>query len=314
MNTRSRFWAFCLVADALSLGCAAHETRDDYPGAELGMPPVAEGYVRYVSQPLTVGPGQDVMWNEWVSAPQDRDMDVIDVSGRQSRGGHHALLVSTTDVQPVGFSREWQDTDMLNTRTVAGIGGDGKDTKSLPPGATFRIKKGAALQIQSHFANTSDQVIVGRSGFDVKLGPADPNAKVAAIFAVTTLDIEVKPNGITTLETRCNVKKDVRLLNYANHMHEWGLSASTVLIGADGSRTDLKIDPTWDPLWTFHPNYKQFSVEAPAVLPAGSTVSTSCTWSNDSSQTIEFPSEMCVFTGFMLGDGDVACLNGSWSD
>lgn len=316
-STRAR----CLVAGLLSGlvlgGCASEDAAEngseEYPGAALGMPPVAAGYVRYVSHPLTVAPGEDVMWNEWITAPQDQDMDVVDVLGRQSRGGHHALLVSTTDAEPVGFSREWKDTDMFNSRTVAGTGGDGKDTKTLPPGATFRIKKGAALQIQSHFANTTDKTLIGRSAFDVKLGPADPNAKVAAIFAVTTLDLMVKPNAVTTLETRCDIKQDVQLLNYANHMHEWGLSASTVLIGADGSTKDLKIDRTWDPLWAFHPNYTQFSVEAPAVLPAGSTVSTTCTWSNDTAEALRFPSEMCAFTGFMLGDGDIACLNGSWS-
>jgi len=312
-----RFLASCLIGGLLVGGCASKDAgedpHEDYPGAALGMPPVAAGYVRYVSQPVAVPPGKDVMWNEWITAPQDEDMDVIDVSGVQSRGGHHALLVSTTDAQPVGFTRAWEDTDMLSSRTVAGTGGDGKDTKTLPPGATFRIKKGAALQIQSHFANTSDKVLKGRSAFDVKLGPADPNAKVAAIFAVTTLDLVVKPSAITTIETRCDIQKDVQLLNYANHMHEWGVSASTVLIGADGATQDLKIDRTWDPLWAFHPNYERFSVETPFVLPAGSTLSTTCTWSNDTAEALEFPSEMCVFTGFMLGDADIACLNGTWS-
>jgi hypothetical protein len=317
MSIRDWLFAQCLVGGFLLAGCgsdgagdAAHEA---YPGADLGMPPVAAGYVRYVSEPISVGPGEDVIWNEWITPPQDQDMDVIDVLGRQSRGGHHALLVSTTDVQALGFSREWRETDMLNSRTVAGTGGDGKDTKVLPPGATFRIKQGAALQIQSHFANTTNNALLGRSAFDVKLGPADPNAKVAAIFAVTTLDLLVKPQGTTTIETRCDVKEEVKLLNYANHMHEWGVAASTLLIGADGSTRELKIDRAWDPLWAFHPNYTQFSVEAPAILPAGSTVSTTCTWSNDSAEPLEFPSEMCVFTGFVLGDADVACVNGTWS-
>jgi len=317
-STRVRPWAPTLIGGlflGLPLGgCASTDSNEgiseEYAGAELGMPPVAAGYVRYVSDPLTVPPGKDVMWNQWIAAPQDEDMDVIDVSGVQSRGGHHALLVSTTDVQAVGFSREWKDTDMLNSRTVAGSGGN---QKTLPPGATFRIKKGSALQIQSHFANTTDEPLTGRSAFDVKLAPADPNAKVAAIFAVTMLDLMLKPNASTTLETRCGIKQDVRLLNYANHMHEWGVAAATVLIGADGSTRDLKIDPAWDPLWAFHPNYEQFSVEAPFLLPAGSTVSTTCTWSNDTAEPIEFPAEMCVFNGFMLGDGDIACVNGTWS-
>src|SRR5262245_38764958 len=147
-----KFLVSYAIGGLLLVACASREAptdgREDYPGAALGMPPVAAGYVRYVSQPLAVAPGEDVMWNEWVAAPQDTDRDVIDVSGRQSRGGHHALLVSSTDVQQVGFSRAWVETDMLNSRTVAGTGGDGKDTKILPPGATFRLKKGAGLQIQ----------------------------------------------------------------------------------------------------------------------------------------------------------------------
>jgi hypothetical protein len=100
---------------------------------------------------------------------------------------------------------------------------------------------------------------------------------------------------------------------YANHMHDWGVSASTELINADGTMTPLQVDPVWDPSWAFHPNYTKFSQQAPKLVPAGSTLHTTCTWANSGSTPITFPDEMCIFGAFFVGNQDVTCANGVWN-
>jgi hypothetical protein len=291
-----------------STGTTAQAT---YPGADLGMPPVADGFVRYETDPVMVPAGKDVMWEQWVAPPIDSDKDVIAVSGLQTKGGHHALLLATTNAMPVGTSRAWQDADQLTTRTVGAVGGDGGDANLLPAGVVFRVAKGSALLIQSHYINTSAEPIEGRSVIDLKLGPVDPTAQVASLFGNTTLNVAIPP-GMHSVDVTCKVQSDLRMLMYSNHMHDLGFSASTELIAADGTTTPLKVDPTWDPAWAFHPNYTTFTLQAPQVIPAGSTLHTKCTWTNTKSTTVSFPDEMCVFAGYQLGDTDVSCIDGLW--
>jgi len=89
-------------------------------------------------------------------------------------------------------------------------------------------------------------------------------------------------------------------------------ATTTELIGADGTVTPLQVDPVWDPSWAFHPNYTTFPLQSPRLIPAGSTLHTTCTWANDGSKTITFPDEMCIFAAFVLADKDATCLEGSW--
>jgi hypothetical protein len=272
---------------------------------------VAAGFVRYETHAVTVPAGQDVMWEEWVAPPLDSDKDVVAVTGKQSNGGHHAILFGMTNSQPVGTSSAWQEADQLSSRTLGGIGGEGNDAVQLPAGVVFRVAKGSALMIQSHYINASAAPFEGRTALDVKLGPVDPTAQVASLLANASLSVSIPPGG-TTADVSCTVQKDLPVLMYANHMHDRGVSVSTELINADLTSTPLKVDASWDPSWAFHPNYTRFTVQAPRVIPAGSTIHTKCTWSNPGSTTITFPDEMCTFAGFVLGGSDALCVNGMW--
>jgi hypothetical protein len=280
------------------------------PGVELGLPPPVTGAVRYQTTPITVPPGQDVMWSEWIAPPLDDDRDVISISGAQSKGGHHALLVTTTDLQPVGTSRQWLEADQLTMRTLGAIGAEGGNVFELPPGVVTRAKKGGELMIQSHFINTSDQPISGYSVIDVALGPVDPNAQVASLLNNTTLQVSLPPSARSTVTASCFLPSDYHALMYANHMHQHGVSVSTELVNPDGSTLMLKDDPSWNYSWAFDPNFTRFPLQSPQLFPAGSTIKTTCTYANDTSATIKFPDEMCVFTSHILNEADVDCIEG----
>jgi hypothetical protein len=284
----------------------------DAPATDLGLPPVAPGFVRYPTHPVTVAPGENIMWAEWVGPPLESDMDVVAVTGLQSKSGHHANLYATTDVQPVGPGRAWRETDQLAGKNLGGIGGEGGSAIELPPGVVFRVAKGSALMIQAHYLNTGTQPIDAVSVLDAKLTPVDPSSQVASTFANVATNFSIPPAGRATADTTCVVQSDLRFLLYANHMHDWGVSASTELINADGTIVPLKVDPVWDPSWAFHPIYAKFSPQAPQLIPAGSTLHTTCTWANNGSTAITFPDEMCIFGAFFIGGNDVTCANGAW--
>lgn len=95
-------------------------------------------------------------------------------------------------------------------------------------------------------------------------------------------------------------------------MHEWGVSTYTEVTDPAGVTEMLKNDPHWSADWALNPNLTAFTVEQPKIVKAGSTLHTHCKWRNDGAEAVKFPTEMCVFFGFVLRDSDVICNNGEW--
>src|SRR5213595_503471 len=89
------------LACLLALGSLAACGTTDGPPA---------GYVRFEPPKIMVPPGASGQWIQYVSLPVDQDMDVTDLVGTQSPGGHHVILYATPTSHPVGTTREWRAT------------------------------------------------------------------------------------------------------------------------------------------------------------------------------------------------------------
>ena len=288
-------------------------TADALPDElELDLPPLKPGFERFETALIEVEPGSSADWAQWVGGPLDQDYDVIAIEGKQWAGGHHALMYATTEKQEPGFTRLWADADQLTTRLMGGVGGEGGANATLPEGVVFRVQKGSYLVVQTHYLNTSDETLSARSVLDVKLEPVDRTRLVASIMSSTDLAIGLKPGVETTMDVHCEVQSDLQFLQISNHMHEYGISTFTEVIEASGERRELKNDSAWSYDWALNPNFDHFPVQAPLFVPAGSTLHTQCTWMNTTPKEITFPTEMCVFFGFVLGDSDITCNAGTW--
>jgi len=321
--------AFALALVSLALACgdtsapmqASHVDHADdaqepapkpAPTTKFELPALAAGYLRFETTPVQVRPKSSDNWAQWVGGPLDQDYDVVDITGAQSAGGHHALLYATPDEQAPGFTRVWEDADQLTTRLMGGVGGEGGASVELPAGIVFRVKKGSYLLVQTHFLNPWEQALVGRTVLDVKLVPVDPSHRVASIMSNTTLGIDL-PEGESTVDVRCKVERDLQFLQVANHMHDFGKTTFSEFVDPSGKTHRLKSDKSWNPHWALAPNFSKYSVDAPQLVPAGSTLHTRCTWDNTTGGRVKFPAEMCVFFGFILSESDVYCTDGNWS-
>lgn len=282
----------------------------DQEGGGSGEGAAPEGYVRYETPPVDIAAGRSALHKTWVADAVDHDRDMIDIQGEQGSGGHHAVLLTTTEEQPVGTTRDWSEYDQLDTAFLGGIGGEGGEGLRLPEGAVFRVPAGRALVMQTHYQNASDQAIEGTSSYlDVKFAEPSDDHLVAGLFAHLTLDLNVPP-GPSERELTCVVTRDVPMLMLVNHIHEWGLSIKTTLT-VDGEERVLKDDQIWNSEWVTNPNYQRFTVEEPFIIPAGSTIKTHCNWNNTTGENLVYPEEMCIFTGYhSLGDTDVICKDG----
>ena len=283
------------------------------PSEEFNPPPVADGYQRFETTPVEVLALSSEDWAQWVGGPLDQDYDVVDITGQQSAGGHHALLYATPDGNPAGFTRLWQDEDQLRTRLMGGIGGEGGASARLPPGVVFRVQKGSYLVAQTHFLNGEKHSLVGRTVLDVKLAPVDRSRQVASIMSSTTLGVKLAPSSETTIDVDCMVRQDLHFLQFANHMHDHGKSVLTEFTDPSGQVHELKSDTSWFGMWALNPNFEHFEVDAPAIVPAGSRLHTRCTYNNKTSEQIAFPAEMCVFFGFILNESDIYCTDDKWT-
>jgi hypothetical protein len=301
------------VLALLLVACGSNDSRSGTAAA--GTPAQAKqpdwvvpaGYDAFPTEAVTVAPGDSGQWIQWVKAPLDHDVNIVDVVGRQGIGGHHAIFYAMTDVQPVGTAREWKDDDQLKARFLGGIGGEAGAAVKLPAGAVFRLHAGEALAIQTHYLNTSEESLEATSELDAQFGEPAASDRVASILGSADMTFQVPVHGTLHDELRCTVKDDVSVLMIANHMHAWGTKASTRL-ETGSTTTMLKDDPVWHGEWSANPNFDIYSVEKPLVIPAGSTLVTECDWANDTNRVLTFPAEMCALVTFYLGDHDTGCV------
>jgi hypothetical protein len=291
-------------------GAAAAPSAGDNAAsaAALQLPPLEVGYQRLMAPGVEVPPGTDGDWMQWVGGPTDQDYDLSEMRGAQSKIGHHAILYTTSLPNAVGTTRPWTEVDQLTTQTLGGVGAEG--AIPVPAGVVMRVKKGSYLVFDVHYLNASDRTQVGETYMDIKLGPANPNSMLASRIANSTVQIALPPHQEVSIDLNCQVTHDLKLVRFTNHMHEHGTSTFTEYIDPSGVAHMIKSDPTWSPDWSLAPNYTYLPVEQPLVVPAGSVLHTRCAWNNNSDQMVSFPSEMCAFSGLVLGSVDTTCLDG----
>jgi len=274
--------------------------------------PVDDGYVHYDVAPVTVAPGQSGMWIQWIADPFDHDQNIADVIATQERAGHHAVLYSTSNIQPVGTTREMLNSDQYDIQFLGGVGGEGGRPIRLPPGVFFRLPAGRALVMQTHYMNTTSETVEGRTTVAVKFGQPAEGDQLASFFVSTSANVNVAPLMDSKQDVSCTLPKDLQFLMFANHMHAMGTSIATTIAPGGATATMLKDNPRWDPELTYNPDYTFATVQSPVTLGAGSTLATHCEWHNTSDKALQLPDEMCLFLGFVLGNKDMKCIDGKW--
>lgn len=282
-------------------------------------PPTPEGYTRYITPTVTdITPGYNEEWCQWIQAPQDHDMDVLALEGKQSLTGHHAVLYATKETNfKVGESHICTVADMIPLSFIGGIGGEGTggNAAQLPDGLYFRLPAGEALMANTHWLNATDNTVDGQAVIDVQFAPASDTRTIANLFANNGDTFSLPSGQLTQYDVSCPIPQSLNFAMVTNHMHLLGTSAYSEIIHADGTKTQLSVDNPWSGDEQFNPQYLRFSVASPLTVQAGDTYHTHCEWTNTTSQTVMFPDEMCVGIGFYFPGtlGQITCEDGSWS-
>jgi hypothetical protein len=134
------------------------------------------------------------------------------------------------------------------------------------------------------------------------------------MMSVTTLGIKLPAHLESSNQVECMLEKDLRFLQISNHMHDYGKIQVSDFVAPDGSVHMLKDDQNWVGELALNPNFTKYTVDTAVLVPKGSRIRTRCTWNNTSDKEVTFPTEMCVFFGFVLNPNDVYCNEGKWSE
>ncbi|HMJ51614.1 MAG TPA: hypothetical protein VK540_06040 [Polyangiaceae bacterium] len=306
------------------LGCSASPgDQTIQPGGGPGTPegfnpsPAAAGYTRIVS-PVVRGiqPGADLTVCQYVQAPLDRDIDILDAQGYQSAAGHHAVAFASTANVPVGTSGPCTEQDNLSGSFLGGIGGEGGGGVTLPEGVSFRLLKGNSILLNVHFLNTTPNVIDGHSVIDFKFAEVEPGRKVASLFANGTFGFKLEGNAKAQATAECPIGREIDFILFTNHMHDYGTTAVTRLQrGTQISPELVHEDPVWTYEMQFKANYTRWSASEPLHLVPGDKLVTDCEWMNNTPEAVAYPREMCFGIGYFLTDGSgpmPGCFNGKW--
>ncbi|MBS2033082.1 MAG: hypothetical protein JST54_34740 [Deltaproteobacteria bacterium] len=317
-----------ILLAVLAVGCGKGGGETDAGAVDAGPtlipgfnpPPVPAGYTRYVTPIIdNLAPMDGTLWCQWLAGPATADVNVADVTGLQSKYGHHVVLYATTTTKDVGTSRPCTTADMLSIRFLGGIGGEGGSVSALPDHVVLQLKAGESLMANTHFLNLGDTPIQGQAVLDVKFSQPNAQDTVAGFFNNTATTFNVPVGQVGIFDRTCQINQDMNFFMFANHMHYWGTTATTTVDDGDGGNAQtLSDDSTWQAEEQFNPSWQRWGVAAPATVHAGQVMHTHCTWDNTTSSALSFPTEMCVGVGFyLMPDGgnaqDVYCVDGEWS-
>lgn len=318
-SNEGRFGVCALLATLALSACSSNKASEQgtspATAADFNPPAAAAGFTRLTAPTIeNIAPGDDIMYCQYVHDGFDRDMDILKVDGYQSKFGHHVVAFATTVKAPLGTSRLCQGDDNLATTFLGAIGGETGAGNVLPDGVAFRLAKGNAIMLNTHFLNTGEKTIDGSAVLDIKFAEVDPNRQVAGFFINIDMGFTLPPNATTQADTECTFGRDIQFFSFANHMHDYGKDALTDVTRTTGAVETIRDDPAWSYEMQFNANYTKWNLDSPYVIAKGDKLHTHCEWRNTSASDVTFPREMCIGVGFYLADGGPAptCFNGMW--
>lgn len=212
--------------------------------------------------------------------------------------GHHFILLGSSSSEidiPDGTGFDCTETDDLPMDSLEPIilptGGNQEVVGiDMPEGTATKLRSGQRYVLQSHYVNTGEQQILVN---DVSVSATIPVDEVeiwAAPVVMNHQQFELPPGEETTISFDCLFTPQYNFLYLAGHMHEWGKHITLERV-VDDVVVETLYDTEWDPSYRDLPPLVDYG--AGYALPENTTLRTTCTWLNDTDETLTFPGEMC---------------------
>jgi hypothetical protein len=224
-----------------------------------------------ISKTWTLAPGGENTSDLQIETT-DHAMVIGGIRPLAPQGTHHTLLFRG-----------------LTATNIIYASGVGTNELMFPPGKGMKLESGAALGLQLHVFNTSDQTISGTSGVEILEVDAASVTDEVDVFLPGPKNLSIGPNTSTTQTGTCTVTKPYTLFALFPHMHQLGTHFKTTI---HTGGVDKVIH---DDAYNFE--HQEVISLTPIQMAVGDTITTECTWTNHANTTVTYgessTTEMC---------------------
>lgn len=295
-----------LIVTLALIACAPTSDDSAAPAPVLAAPADGEGF--QISM-FGTAPAYSETWLCSVYELDTTEAQAVNsVQYLQNEGMHHMTL-STTALSGTRLENGTYDCAdlyadsslMQDVVMMFGSQGGAEGTLALPEGVAANLPAGLQVLHEVHYVNSTGSDVQLYSYVNALTIPQDE--VVEGIWGGSIRDeyIEIPPNSEHTEWSRCVMNEDVEIQFLASHTHARGTEFT--IAPFDGVNTGAVFYSNDD--W-HDPMIVQSS--PPMVVPAGQGFEWSCTWYNESSETVQYGTsatdEMCnmamVFTPFSM--------------
>ena len=231
------------------------------------------------------------------------DVAVVRGSGTQNAEfGHHVLpalsQVSTAeypDGSVVDCTEKWVDAEPMIE--VTDFAGEGSFSFALPDGLGRKLESGQRIMLNSHHINTTDTAIEVNDRIELYVASIEEVDTFVAPFWHSPPNLYIPP-GSQDISHTCEIRRDLTFLYMMGHMHEYGVSFSVDHHRLDGTTERIYEVLSWDAVYRDVPPVEYFDLGA-FTIKEGESVTTTCSYQNNTDSALEFPTEMCTTIGIV---------------
>jgi hypothetical protein len=250
-------------------------------------------YIDFVGSEAVVPAGSEKMFCVYMTYTGP-DAAFFDQEAFQGKFGHHAVLLSTKEKKPDGFTEDCTDMKSLAKFEPFSI------TEELPAGVGVFLPAGKQVVLQFHYVNTGKKPIRVRDVARLHKRDLADVKQFAAVFVTNTADFKIDARGTGKREFDCALDRDVDLLLIGGHMHEYGAAFHVQLGASEKELESFYAVDEWKPDYRDKPPIQLFGSH-PVHLTKGTVIRTTCEWKNTEDEPLEFPKEMCSSFGYAAG-------------
>jgi hypothetical protein len=240
---------------------------------------------------FSVPAGQEVFKCQDFSNPFGKDIGIVEMVTDLTPGSHHmfAFVLPAAQATLTGSLVDCPSGG-VEFHEYLTTNGSPETTTTYPAGVGRMFTAGNSLRLNVHLINTDANPKDAFVKFTVHyVDPATLDYRAAAIF-LNQVGVRVPP-GQSTQSRSYTLSEDVSLIGAGSHMHKQG----THFVAQTNTGETIYDGTDWQ-----EPKPKLYA--PPLNLTAGTTITWSCTYQNDTGRTLTFgesalTNEMCIFPG-----------------
>jgi hypothetical protein len=275
---------------------------------------------------LNVPAGVEFLKCIYAAVPSNRGVIAVPSAESHYTPGSHHMLAYRTDLTSIPSSQTGvfdcedgsfsQDGSWMQHNRGSYYEAQQPDSRrDLPEGVAHKFQPGEVVIIQSHYVNTTAKDIAAHIVFTLHtMDPAMVKYEASTILW-SNLNINIAPHSKARVTMTCPIMADMIPALLWSHMHSRAVNfvATTDDSAAAAALGTLYTEKDWS-----EPQPREYPSNPPVTLHAGTNVTFSCDYQNDTDATFTYgnsaqTNEMCILHGMYYPKAEMGqgCFGGN---